>query len=131
VASLPQREVREMTERLLTDEEIKLGMSDIKNQWLHSKGRKTVFEKDCFDSIINLNRFAQNIKTLKAVGEWLNERVMCEHLAYYHRRFTCEGCVNQLLRGEMPEEAQVKSEMGFTEEELKDLRHNASDDTIG
>ena len=42
--------------------------------------------------------------TLERVGEWLNERVMCEHLAYYHRRFTCEGCINQLLRGTMSEE---------------------------
>lgn len=41
---------------------------------------------------------------LSIVGEWLNERVMCEHLAYYHRRFTCEGCINQLIRGEMLEE---------------------------
>ncbi len=49
---------------LLTDEKIKLAMSDIKNRWLHSKGKKTFFEYDCFFEIISINRFAQREEDL-------------------------------------------------------------------
>ena len=100
-----------MTKRLLTDEELKLGMSDIKNLWLHSTGRKTVFEKDCFDSIINLNRFAQDAKThketLKEVGEWLeDEYLIVDPITHEPKGYWVDlADGNNLKCGEMPEGA--------------------------
>lgn len=44
---------------IIKDEVIKVAMSDIKNRWLHSKGKKDTFEHDCFDDIIQTNRFVQ------------------------------------------------------------------------
>ncbi len=97
-------------DRLITDEEIKVGMSDIKNQWLHSKGVKRSFEQDCLDAIVNLNRFAQDIKTrqatLKEVGTCLqgyigltSNKLCIKHYILHIPTFDFEA----LLRGEMPE----------------------------
>ena len=50
------------------------------------------------DAVAYANAKAQ----LAKVGEWLTERVQCSHLCYWHRRFTCEACMEALKKGEMP-----------------------------
>ena len=51
---------------VITDEVTKLAMSDIKNRWLHSTGRKTTFEHDCIEEIISTNRQIQADVSFKA-----------------------------------------------------------------
>ena len=67
----------EAKDTIIKDELIKVAMSDIKNRWLHSKGRKTTFEYDCFDDIMQTNRFVQADVSFKAgiklVADWVEE----------------------------------------------------------
>jgi len=70
----------------------------------------------------------QDTRALKAVGGWLRKRKII-YSTYAHIRLGInvkEVEIAAFENGEMPEEGK-----GFTEEESKDLRHNASDDTIG
>ena len=59
---------------------------------------------------------------------FMKEILLSEDLAVHSNEI---GDEIGILKIKVVEEARVKSEKGFTEEELKDLRHNASDDTIG
>ena len=83
VASLPQREIREM--RLLTEEEV---------------GKSTRYGLISYMSEYLKIAKAQDIKThketLKAVGEWVQE--------HSYEGFDTVAFIEALKRGEMPEE---------------------------
>ena len=127
--------------RLLTDEEIiQLITVEQKRQGVPDKYNFP----DAITGNVHYDRVlikAQDTKThkatLKAVGEWLGSRNLgckvCMSTAELSGIFDSillnPDDIEALLRGEMPEE--IQTEKGFTGEELKDLRHNASDDTIG
>jgi len=115
-------------ERLLTDEERNAA-------WLEACRNNVALVELSYPEVVVK---AQDKATLKAVGEMLEKereksRPLVQQALHIETRYRTRGkiaFINQMLkylkRGEMLEEGK-----GFTEEESKDLRHNASDDTIG
>lgn len=106
-------------------------------QMIFKAGEEYAITKEGHEAISFLHGYQEGKQEgIKEVVDWLAIRwTQYEENALagtYRTTFKMSNEQWESLKcGKIPEEHQTRSEMGFTEEEIKDLRHNASDDTIG